>query len=84
MYSIYRINADELNSNFIESLKTLFKHRRIEIIVQEADDTAELEERRNLLVAETQAALTLFQQNALPAQTSSEVITQLRAGLAEN
>jgi len=46
--------------------------------VQAADETTELEERRNLFIAETQAALTLltwFQQNALPAQTSSEVIT---------
>jgi hypothetical protein len=48
MYTIYRMNADELNADLIDSLKTLFKHRHIEIRVHETDDTAEWEERRSL------------------------------------
>ena len=82
MYTIYRMNVDELNADFIESLKTLFKHRHIEISVHETDD-AELEERRNLLAAETQEALALFQRGGLSAQSSAEVIDELRAGLVD-
>jgi len=78
MYTIYRMNADELNADLIESLKTLFKHRHIEIRVHETDDTAEWEERRSLLAAETQEALALFRQGELPAQSSSEIIASLR------
>ena len=39
MYTIYRLNADELDSNFIESLKSAFGHKQIEIAVSEADET---------------------------------------------
>ncbi len=83
MYTIYRMNADELDADFIESLKMLFKHRHVEIIVHEPDDSAELEERRHLLAAETQEALALFRESELPAQSSAEVIETLRAGLVE-
>lgn len=86
MYTIYRINADELNADFVESLKTLFRHKHIEITVHESDlaETAELQERRRLLVTETQESLALFQRGGLPAQTSSEVIDALRVSLAES
>lgn len=83
MYTIYRMNADELDADFIDSLKTLFKHRHIEITVHETDDSAELEERRHVLAAETQEALALFRGGDLPAQNSAEVIAQLRAGHAQ-
>ncbi len=39
MYSLYRLNADELNTDFIESLQRLFPHKAIEIAVCEAADT---------------------------------------------
>ena len=35
MYSTYRLKANELNSNFIKSLKQIFNDREIEIIVHE-------------------------------------------------
>jgi hypothetical protein len=78
MYTIYRMNADELNADLIESLKALFKHRHIEIRVHETDDTAEWEERRSLLAVETQEALALFRQGELSVQSSSEIIASLR------
>ncbi|SEH08825.1 Uncharacterised protein [Candidatus Venteria ishoeyi] len=86
MHTIYRINADELNADFVDALKTLFRHKHIEIMVHETPvtDTKELEERRNLLAAETQEALALFRQGDLPAQSSNEVIKALQADLTES
>ena len=48
MYTLYRVNADDLNAEFIESIKTLFKHQTIEIAICEAADT-EHDETRYLL-----------------------------------
>ena len=42
MYTVYRLNASELDSQFIESLKALFKDKEIEITVSEVDETAYL------------------------------------------
>ncbi|MBI4641364.1 MAG: hypothetical protein HY731_11755 [Candidatus Tectomicrobia bacterium] len=47
MYTIYRMNADELDSRFLRALKTMFKHKEIEIAVCEVaqgeeDETAYL------------------------------------------
>ena len=39
MYTIYRLNADELDSKFLDSLKSMFGHKQIEIAVSEADET---------------------------------------------
>lgn len=39
MITIYRLNADELDDNFIESLRAIFKHKQIEIAVSEFDET---------------------------------------------
>ena len=39
MFTIYRLNADELDSKFIESLKSAFGHKEIEIAVSETDET---------------------------------------------
>ena len=39
MQTIFRMNADELDQNFLESLKTLFKNKEIEITVSERDET---------------------------------------------
>lgn len=33
MQSIYRLKADELNADFVEGLKLIFKDKEIEIIV---------------------------------------------------
>ena len=39
MITIYRLNADELDSSFLESLRAVFKHKQIEIAVSEFDET---------------------------------------------
>ena len=39
MFTIYRLNADEFDLNFLESLKAAFPHKEIEIAVAEADET---------------------------------------------
>ena len=39
MFTIYRLNADELDANFLASLKAAFPHKEIEIAVAEADET---------------------------------------------
>ncbi|MDO9423438.1 MAG: hypothetical protein Q7T40_04540 [Methylobacter sp.] len=41
MYTVYKINADELNENFIASIKAQFQHKDIEIAICE---TAEIEQ----------------------------------------
>ena len=84
MHTSYRMNADDLNPDFVESLKILFRHKHIEITVHETDYAAALEERRDLLACEVQEALALFQQGNLPAQSSDELIAELRANLAES
>lgn len=42
MYTTYRLNVNELDEKFIQSLKTLFKDKEIEILVSEVDETAYL------------------------------------------
>lgn len=39
MFTIYRLNADELDANFLASLKAAFPHKEIEIAVAETDET---------------------------------------------
>ena len=42
MYTTYRLKANELNSQFLESLKTLFRDQEVEITVSTVDETAYL------------------------------------------
>ncbi len=42
MQTVYHLNADELDNQFLEALKTLFKDKTIEIVVTEVDETAYL------------------------------------------
>lgn len=42
MQTIYRLNARELDNQFLEALKILFADKEIEIIVTELDETAYL------------------------------------------
>jgi antitoxin YefM len=42
MQSVYRLNANELDDRFLESLKALWGDREIEIVISEADETAYL------------------------------------------
>ena len=39
MFTIYRLNADELDASFLASLKAAFPHKEIEIAVAETDET---------------------------------------------
>jgi len=42
MESSFRLNARDLDQKFLESLKTLFQDKEIEIIVYDVDETAYL------------------------------------------
>jgi hypothetical protein len=42
MQTVYQLNADDLNEDFLEGLTTAFKHKEIEIVVYERDETAHL------------------------------------------
>ena len=42
MQTIYQINADELDQSILDSIKALFKHKEIEIVITERDETAYL------------------------------------------
>ncbi|WP_019865760.1 hypothetical protein [Methylovulum miyakonense] len=39
MYTLYKINADELNENFLASVKAQFQHKNIEIAICETAET---------------------------------------------
>lgn len=39
METTYRLNADELDNKFVDSLKSIFKNKEIEIVVSEIDET---------------------------------------------
>lgn len=41
MYTIYKLRADELDQNFLDTLKHQFQDREIEIAVTEAVESAE-------------------------------------------
>jgi antitoxin YefM len=55
MYTIYHIQANELDEKFIQALKLQFKDKELEIIVSEVDETSYLLQsqanRRRLLAA---------------------------------
>ena len=55
MQTSYRLNASDLDENFLESLKTLFQDKEIEIVVYDVDETAYLSQsetnRQRLLTA---------------------------------
>ena len=42
MHTVYHLRTDELDNQFLEALKTLFKDKTIEIVVTEVDETAYL------------------------------------------
>jgi antitoxin YefM len=42
MQSVYRLNANDLDDRFLESLKTLWGDREIEIVISEVDETSYL------------------------------------------
>lgn len=54
-YNVYYMNANELDNQFIEALKVIFKDKSIEVVVSEVDETAYLFQseanRRRLLQA---------------------------------
>ena len=42
MHTTYRLHTNELDNDFLDALKTLFKDKEIEIIISEVDETAYL------------------------------------------
>ena len=42
METIYQLNADDLNEDLLEGLKASFKHKELEIVVYERDETTYL------------------------------------------
>ena len=42
MQTTYRLNANELNDQFLDAVKALFKDKEIEIVVSEVDETTYL------------------------------------------
>lgn len=42
MQTTYRLNANELNDQFLDALKSLFRDKEIEIVVSEVDETTYL------------------------------------------
>ena len=38
MQTVYKLNADELNTEFIESVKALFPHKIIEVAIHDVED----------------------------------------------
>ncbi len=41
MYTAFHVNANELNENFLNGLKMIFKSKRISIIIEEEQDETE-------------------------------------------
>jgi antitoxin YefM len=41
MYAVYKMRADELDTSFLETLKSLFKDREIEIAISELSERGE-------------------------------------------
>ena len=41
MNAVYYLNTNEINENFINSIKSLYKDRNIEIIINETQDETE-------------------------------------------
>ena len=39
MHTVYHVNANELDDKFLESLKTLFAGKSVEIVISEVDET---------------------------------------------
>ena len=38
MQTVYKLNADELNTEFLESVKALFPHKIIEVAIHDVED----------------------------------------------
>lgn len=41
MYTLYKVNADELDNSFLKAMKAMFKNKNIEIAVCESDQIEE-------------------------------------------
>lgn len=51
MRTAYQPNADELNGDFIEAIKTLYRHKTIKVTIQEEDDHEGILGKRNSVEA---------------------------------
>ena len=41
MQTVYKLNADELNSDFLAAIKAQFPHKAIKVVIQETDESDE-------------------------------------------
>ncbi|MBV5308987.1 hypothetical protein [Chromatium okenii] len=65
MYTIYRLNTDELNAEWLESVKALFPHKAIEIAVTDAESNEQDETDYLLKVPANRARLLEALENVL-------------------
>jgi hypothetical protein len=42
MQTFYKLNADKMNNEFLESVKALFPHKTIEVAIHEVDDEKQI------------------------------------------
>ena len=47
MYTIYRLNAEELGDEFVESLRLLYRGKEVEIMIVEVDENENRNEEDN-------------------------------------
>lgn len=74
MQTTYRMNADDLNPDFVESLKILFRHKQIEITVHETDTLKMPNEQTKAAMIDVRAKKNL--QHITLEQLQTEVETQ--------
>ena len=74
MHTTYRMNADDLNPDFVESLKILFRHKQIEITVHETDTLKIPNEQTKAAMLDVRAKKNL--ENITLEQLQTEVETQ--------
>jgi len=43
MYTLYKMNAEDIDNSFLKSLKAMFGNKEIEIVVCEAEQSEEIE-----------------------------------------
>jgi antitoxin YefM len=74
MYSIYRLNASELDERFVESIKALFRGKELEIIIAEIEDASSEKQLENPIVAEVEVSENLKNKRSVIESLEAEEI----------